>query len=305
VDRVKPSVVSISVEVTQTDFLGRQTRGTAAGSGFIFDSRGYILTNNHVVENATHILLTMDDTRRFEAELVGRDPLTDLAVIKFTEDMEVPALPLADSDELRIGEWVVAIGNALGLPGEPTVTVGVVGAKSRTVGPLASGIYLHNMLQTDAAINPGNSGGPLINLNGRVVGINSAIIEGANGIGFSIAANTAKAVAEQLVEHGKVVWPWLGISANDVTPQVAVEYDLAISEGVLVLGIEPGGPADKAGMLVEDVILSLAGKAIPDTIALQRATRQNEIGATVEVAVLRDGREVKLSVTLEEMPRPQ
>ena len=300
VEQVRPAVVTIAVELVSPDFFGRPVRSTAAGSGVIFDERGYTLTNNHVVEGATRIQVTLADRRTLDAELVGRDPGTDLAVIDIQGD-GFPTAPLGDSESLRVGDWVIAIGNALNLEGGPTVTLGVVGARGRAIGT-QGGNRLYDMIQTDAAINPGNSGGPLLNLAGEVVGINTAIIESAEGIGFSVAMGTARGVAEQLVENGRVIWPYLGISVEQVTPEIALEEGLPLPAGAIIRFLISDGPSDKASLVPDDIIIRFAGETVETVNDLQRLRRTRSVGETVTVTILRDGQERDFQVTLEAQP---
>jgi S1-C subfamily serine protease len=310
VDQVIASVVSVLVTTEQRDQFGRTTQGLARGSGVIFDGAGYILTNSHVVEDGVKVEVVMTDGRRLEVEVVGRDPSTDLAVLKLEDDAvpNIVATKLGDTNAMRIGEWVIAIGNPLGLEG--SVTVGVVSAKGRTL-QLSQTVTLHDLVQTDAVINPGNSGGPLLNLRGEVVGINTAIIRGqlssgqeAEGIGFAISMNTAIPVSRQLIENGKVIWPWLGVSVADVTPVVAAERDLSVDAGVLVVAAVDGGPADKAGIREGDVIVALNNEPVTTVLELQASLRQQyNVGDSVAVTVVRGDDERTIDVTLEEMPR--
>ena len=312
VERVGPSVVSVLTTVEQRDVFGRVRQGTTTGSGVIFDELGYILTNNHVVEDGVQVEVTLPDdpTRRWPVEVVGTDPLTDLAVLRLNPDdipYQLVVTPLGDAESLRIGAWVVAIGSPLGLAG--TVTVGIVSAKGRSL-PLDN-VTLFDLIQTDAVINPGNSGGPLLNLQGQVVGINTAIIRGrlasgqeAEGIGFAVSTTTAIPVAAQLIDNGEVVWPWLGVQVDNVTPSMAIEEELSVDSGVLVAATVPGGPADEAGIQSLDVIVSIGGRSIKTVTQLQRVLRTNHrIGETIEVEIIRNGGRLTMVVTLERMPR--
>ena len=226
------------------------------GSGFIIDRDGYIVTNNHVIEGADEIKVSLANDKEFDAEIVGRDPNTDLALIKIKGASDLVPLKLGDSDKLLVGSWVVAIGSPFGL--EQTVTAGIVSAKGRVIG---SGPY-DDFIQTDASINPGNSGGPLLNMNGEVVGINTAIVAQGQGIGFAIPVNLARGIIEQLKAHGSVTRGWLGVGIQDLTPELAEYYGLKDKQGVLVAQVFEGDPADKAGIKAKDVIIEVDGKPI-------------------------------------------
>jgi serine protease Do len=303
VERVEPAVVSIQVKSREAGFFG-QVETTASGSGVIFREDGYILTNNHVIGGATSIKVFMFDGVELDAEIVGTDKNTDLGVIKVDEN-GLPSIPLGDPSKLRVGEWVVAIGNALGLPGAPTVTVGVVSALGRTLRTDPE-VTLYDLIQTDAAINPGNSGGPLINLNGEVVGINTAVLRGqdAQGIGFAVSAGTAIPVANQLVSNGRVLRPYLGIGAGEVNRAIAAQMDFSVREGVLVMQVESGGPADRAGIRMDDVIVKLDGHPTPTFLAMQRLLlSQFKVGQQISVTVARGKNQKQFTLTLGEFPR--
>ena len=304
----RPAVVSIVVESTTVDLFGSRRRSGGSGSGVVFREDGYILTNNHVVAGADRITVIFLDGREREAELIGTDPRTDLAVIR-VDEKALPTAPLGDATQLRVGDWVVAIGNALALPGGPTVTVGVVSAMERTLP--TGDVTLFDLIQTDAAINPGNSGGPLINLQGEVVGINTAVLRGsgqggpeAQGIGFAVSTETAIPVANEIVLHGRVIWPWLGIGADDVNPATAAEMGLSVRRGVLITGVQPGGPAQQAGLESEDVIIRIEGQSVGSLRDLRRILRtQYDPGQEIKVTVIREGNERDFQVTLAEFPR--
>ncbi|MEE8472197.1 MAG: trypsin-like peptidase domain-containing protein [Dehalococcoidia bacterium] len=308
VSKVRPAVVSVATERVETNFFLQPVPSRGAGSGIIFRSDGYILTNNHVIEEANGITVTLPESpafpygASFEGTVVGRDPLTDLAVVKIEAD-GLPTIAFGDSEALSLGDWVVAIGNAQDLPGGPTVTLGIVSALGRSI-PSGSNNVLHNLIQTDAAINPGNSGGPLLNLMGEVVGINTAIIRGAENLGFAIDSNTAVRVRDELVEKGRVVWPWLGISAATLTPIIAAELGLgSVQRGVLIARIFEGTGADKAGLRVNDVIVELGGEKITSVEDLQQVIRDHRIGDELEVGYVRDGETGSTTAVLAEMPR--
>jgi Do/DeqQ family serine protease len=255
------------------------------------------LTNNHVIENAQDITVRLSDSRKFTATLVGRDPKTDLAVLKVESPTPLPAASLGDSERLRVGQWVVAIGNPFGL--DRTVTVGIVSATARTRVGVAT---YENFIQTDASINPGNSGGPLANLDGRVIGINTAIVAAGQGIGFSIPINEAKSVMAQLIARGKVVRGWLGIAIQDVTEELASSFGVREREGVLVADVMKGGPGEAAGLRPGDVIVDLGGTKIREVPDLQRRVANVAPGQTVAVGVVRDRAPQRLSVRVGEMP---
>jgi serine protease Do len=323
VDRVKPAVVNISttsiVKVPGgpfRDFFGQdggpfgdffhrffgevpdqELKQQSLGSGFIIDKEGYIITNNHVVEGAEEIKVKLADGREFKAKVVGRDSKTDLALIKISSFFEnLPSIPLGDSDKMRVGDWVLAIGNPFGL--EETVTQGIISATGRVIG---SGPY-DNFLQTDAPINPGNSGGPLINLKGEVIGINTAIIQSGQGIGFSVPINMAKNVVPQLKKEGKVTRGWIGVSIQSVTPEIAKAFGIKGTKGALVSDVVAGGPAEEAGLKRGDVILSFDGKDIGKMSDLPIIVADTPVGKTVEVKIMRSDKEQTLRMKIAEMP---
>ncbi len=273
-------------------------RQKSLGSGFIVDQDGSILTNHHVVENAEKITVKLADGREFEAEVVGKDSKTDIAVIKIDTKNNLSAAVLGDSDHLEVGEWVLAIGNPFGL--DSSVTAGIVSAKSRIIG---AGPY-DDFIQTDASINPGNSGGPLINLNGQVVGINSAIFSrtGGNiGIGFAIPINLVKELLPQLKDKGKITRGYLGVHIQKVTPEIAESLGLTKARGALVANVAEGGPAESAGVKVGDVIFEFDGKEIKESHDLPIAVARTPVGKKVVMKVLRDKKEVTLSVAVGEL----
>jgi serine protease Do len=319
-DRVTPAVVNVSATPKRAaggssddpqrfrEFFGEEfyeryfrrrprEEPRSSGSGVIVDPAGYILTNHHVIENAQDITVRLSDSRKFSATLVGRDPKTDLAVLKVQAPGPLPAAEMGDSERLRVGQWVIAIGNPFGL--DRTVTVGIVSATARTRVGVAT---YENFIQTDASINPGNSGGPLLNLDGRVVGINTAIVASGQGIGFSIPINEAKSVMSQLIARGKVVRGWLGIAIQDVTDELASSFGVREREGVLVADVMKGGPAEAAGLRPGDVIVELNGTKIREVPDLQRRVAAVAPGQTVAVGVVREGKPQRLSVRIGEMP---
>jgi serine protease Do len=273
-------------------------RQRSLGSGFFIDGDGSILTNNHVVENASKIVVKLSDDQEYEAKIVGRDPKTDIAIIKIDGKPNLPAASLGDSDKLEVGEWVVAIGNPFGL--DSTVTSGIVSAKGRHIG---QGPY-DNFIQTDASINPGNSGGPLINLRGEVIGINTAIFSrtGGNiGIGFAIPINLVKELLPQLRGKGKVTRGYLGVLIQKVTPEIAESLGMEKASGALVANVSKDGPADKAGVKVGDVIVEFDGKEIKDSGDLPILVARTSVDKKARLKVLRDKKEVVLTVAVGEL----
>ena len=279
------------------DQVPRNFRQQGLGTGFIIDKDGYIFTNNHVVEMAEEIKVTLSDKREFEAKVIGRDPKTDIALIKIDDAADLVPLPLGDSDKLEVGDWVVAIGNPFGLGN--TVTAGIVSAKYRQIG---AGSY-DNFIQTDASINPGNSGGPLLDINGNAIGINTAIFSqsgGSIGIGFAIPINMAKELLPQLKE-GKVVRGWLGVVIQEITSDLRDKLHLKDEQGALVADVSQGGPAEKAGIKRGDVIVSFDGKKIRGAKELPYIVSSTPVGKTVDVEIFRNGREKTLQVKLGEL----
>ncbi len=277
-------------------------RSNSLGSGFIIDSSGYIVTNNHVIAEADEISVRLADNTMLEAKLVGRDEKTDLALLKVETDKPLPAVAWGDSDKTRIGDWVVAIGNPFGLGG--TVTAGIVSARQRDIN---SGPY-DDFLQTDAAINRGNSGGPMFNLDGKVVGVNTAIFSpsgGSVGIGFAIPSTLAGNVIAQLRSHGEVRRGWLGVRIQTVTDELAEGLRLDRTYGALVASITPGGPAEKAGIVQGDVVLRFDSREVSDMRKLPRMVAETPIGKAVTVVVWRKGKKVTVKVNLGELEEEQ
>jgi serine protease Do len=272
---------------------GFEQRGV--GSGFVMSRDGYILTNNHVVEDADQIKVKLANGKEYEGKIVGRDSKTDLALVKIEGASDLHPLKLGNSEDLKVGSWVVAVGSPFGL--EQTVTAGIVSAKGRVIG---SGPY-DNFIQTDASINPGNSGGPLINMKGEVVGINTAIIASGQGIGFAIPINMAKEIAPQLQEKGHVTRGWLGVSIQEVTPELAKSFDLKEKKGALVSQVISGGPAEKAGIEQGDIILEFDGKEVSDSKDLPRIVASTPVGKAVTLKVSRNGKITDRQVKLGEM----
>jgi len=299
VERVTPAVVYISVEYIEFSFFTQYLR-TKSGSGVLLSSDGYILTNNHVVEDARNIeVLLPDDDHIYQAELIGADLLSDLAVIKI-EGQDFPTLSFADTSKLRIGDWVIALGNALGLEGGPSVTIGIVSNLERSFTLEESTFY--DVIQTDAAINPGNSGGPLVDLEGKVVGINSAIIYTAQNIGFAINASTARRVYEDLVQYGRVTRPYLGVTLRTVTPALATELGLSRNRGVLVRSVVPDSPAAGEGIEVGDVITHFQGQEVSEASQLIKLLWEYDVGDRVGITFWRGEQQHEVWVTLVERP---
>jgi len=287
-------------------FFGpKEFKQSSLGSGFIIAEDGYILTNNHVVENVDEIKVRLTDKDEYTAKIVGRDPKTDVALVKIDAKKKLPVAALGDSDSLDEGDWVIAIGNPFGLG--HTVTAGIVSAKGRY--GILPGSY-EDFIQTDAAINPGNSGGPLININGEVVGINTAIFspqgafgaQGNIGIGFAIPINMAKVILSQLKNTGKVIRGWLGVTIQPVTPEIAESLKLHESRGALISSVMTGSPAEKAGINGGDVILEFDGKKIDDYHTLPSTVAATPIGKEVKVKLIRDGKEKIIELRVGEMP---
>jgi serine protease Do len=267
------------------------------GSGVIVDRSGVILTNNHLIENAGQIEVRLSDKRRFKAKLAGRDPKSDLAVLRIEGEGEFPVAELGDSDRLRIGQWAVAVGNPFGL--DRTVTVGIISATGRRDIGLTA---YESFIQTDAAINPGNSGGPLVNLDGKVIGINTAIVSVGQGIGFAIPANMARRVLPQLLATGRVTRGWLGVRIQSLTEDLAPSFGAKEGEGVLVADVMPGGPAEAGGLRSGDVILEFEGQPTTEVPDLQRVVADTVPGTAARVTVLREGRRETVSLKVGEMP---
>jgi serine protease Do len=318
-ERVSPAVVNVKAEKTvhagadprmprgMEEFFGNPFGGRGGGeyqvpslgSGFVISPDGYIVTNNHVIEDVDKILVVFNDGKELEAQIVGRDPKTDIALIKVTPEAPLKALALGNSDVVRPGEWVLAIGNPFGL--EHTVTAGIVSAKHRNIG---QGSY-DDFIQTDAAINPGNSGGPLLNLRGEVIGINTAINPRANTIGFTVPINMAKQVLPMLRVDGHVTRGWLGVVIQSITPELASEFGLADEAGALVSRVLADGPADSAGLQVGDVIVDFDGQEIDEWNDLPRVVAATPVSKKVDVIVVRGAKRKKLRVKVGTLEEPQ
>jgi len=301
VKKLIPSVVHIQTEGVRLDDMNRPVPGGGVGTGEIIDERGYILTNNHVVEGAQRIIVTLSDGRALEAEIVGRDPTTDLAVIRVDAQDLIP-IQFGSSDELQVGDQVLAIGHALNLPGGPTLTGGWVSALGRAID-VSPTITMRQLIQTDAAINPGNSGGPLLNRRGEMIGINTAKIRGGEGISFAIALDPARPIIEELIANGRIDRGFLGTSGVTVTEALARNFDLSVSEGVGVISVADGSPADRAGIRVMDIIVEVDGTPVRNTGDLEHILVQYRSGSSVKIDLLRGDERLTVSVTLAARPR--
>jgi serine protease Do len=276
------------------DMPQRQFKQKSLGSGFIISHDGYIFTNNHVVEQADKILVKLSDGKEYEAKVIGKDAKTDIALIKIKSNDSLPVAETGDSEKLRVGDWVLAIGNPFGL--EQTVTAGIVSAKGRVIG---AGPY-DNFIQTDASINPGNSGGPLFNMEGKVVGINTAIVAQGQGIGFAIPISMAKNILPDLKAKGKVTRGMLGIIVQDISEDIAKTMKLKDKSGVLISDVSEGDPADKAGLKSGDIVTEINGKPVKDTHELLLMIAGFPIGETIKVKIVRDGQEKVFPITIAE-----
>jgi S1-C subfamily serine protease len=292
VERLSESIVSVSSMRLERRFFGIVPL-EGQGSGIILDKRGLIITNNHVIDGASQVSVSLKDGRTFTGEVVGSDEATDVAVIRLNV-ADLPAADLGDSENLRVGQFVLAIGNALALPGGPTVSMGVLSAKGRPLP--GSDFIFEGLLQTDAAVNPGNSGGPLADLDGRVIGITTMMIPYAQGMGFAIPINTVKKIAQEILESGRVSRKWIGISGIDVTPQLARRYNLQTESGFLVAEVVPRSPADFAGLRNGDVVVGADGNDVKHTKDLLLAISRVGQGASVRLDVNRMGRRGALEV---------
>ena len=314
VDKVSPAIVNVNISKTMTimspfapfapffneqpDQFQRQVPQKGLGTGFIFRADGYIITNNHVVEGADEIKVTLLDGREFTGKVVGADPLTDVAVVKVDAE-NLPTITIGDSDKSRVGEFVVAIGNPYGL--SHTVTMGVLSAKGRPVPTGDTGQEYENFLQTDAAINPGNSGGPLLNLDGEVIGINTAILPFAQGVGFAIPINLANSILDQLISKGRVIRAWLGVYIQNINLEIGKQFGYDGTKGALIADVIENGPAAKGGIQRGDIILSVDGKEVADTKNLQNTIRSLNPGDQVKIEVWRNGDKKTVEVQLEEL----
>ena len=313
--QVRPAIVQITgLQQQVSPVIGATGAAvpTGVGSGVIYDNQGHILTNNHVVSGTQQLQVSLADKRSFSATLVGADPQTDLAVLQIQGD-NLPVAQLGDSNQLEVGDWVVAIGNALALPGGPTVTQGVVSALGRTVqepgdNQNSVGPFLFNAIQTDAPINPGNSGGALVNLQGQVIGINTLVAGAAEpgvqaqGIGFAIAMDTAKPIADELTSSGHAVHPFIGISFGALTPGLARQLGTNAQNGVVIGQVAAGSPAEQAGLRSGDVIVAIGGQQITDESTLPSVLSQHKPGDNLTLSIVRGGQQQDMQLTLGQSP---
>ena len=318
IEKVSKNVVNIASVRMVTDELLRIFPIEGVGSGIAIDNQGHILTNYHVVDHARRLKVTLYDGRTFNAKVIGTDKLTDLAVLKIEHDSNnstnnnnntnnsdnkaidlIPSAELGDSDNLKVGQIVIAVGNPFGLTGGPTVTTGIISSLNRNI-EFEDGVL--ELVQTDAAINPGNSGGPLVNTNGEVIAINTAKIPYAHGIGFAVPVNTAKTILQQLIKNGKVTRPWLGITTLKITSRIARYYRLPTNEGALVVKVEEYSPASDSGIRPGDIIEEIDEKRIEEITELSSRIKHKNVNEQTVLSVNRYGRRFTISVTLENQP---
>ncbi len=296
--KVVPSVVHVS-SVQIANYMFQRVPVQGVGSGVIVDPDGYILTNAHVVAEAEEIEITLENGQKHRGKIAGIDRSMDTAVVR-VDALNLPVPKFGDSDRLEAGQLAIAIGNPLGLAGGPTVTVGVVSAVNRSLQTDRG--YIEGMIQTDAAINPGNSGGPLVDSEGRVIGINTAIVPYAQGIGFAIPINAARKIAEDIILHGEVIRPWLGISGMDITKKVVTYYGLPVEKGAIVMRVAEGSPAKKSGIREGDILLSADGKEIGGMRELTQKIGKSGVGKKIVLGILRGKKRMEIEAKLEKMP---
>lgn len=299
VENVTRSVVNINTVRLLHDFYYQVVPVQGMGSGVIFDPKGYILTNNHVIAGAEKIQATLASGDVLPGKIVGACVSDDVAIVK-VDGKNLPTAELGDSDKLRVGQTVFAIGNPFGLAGGPTVTKGVISAVKRSIRSERG--LIENLVQTDASINPGNSGGPLVDINGRVVAINAAIVPFAQGIGFAIPVNSAKRCATEIITHGRIIRPWLGVSGLSLTPEIASYYKLPVEKGALINEVMPNSPAEKAEIERGDIIIGFGDKTINSVEDLVREIQKRKIGEKARVLLLREGEKWIADVTLDQTP---
>jgi serine protease Do len=301
VEKLSESVVGIDSTKLHRDNRFGLVPIEGQGSGVIIDSKGTIVTNHHVIDDAAKVQVNLKDGRTFVGEVIGSDPATDVALVKVNAE-DLPYATLGDSESLKVGQFALAIGNALGLPGAPTVSLGVISALGRPLP--GTDFVIEGLIQTDAAINPGNSGGPLADLDGRVIGINTAMIPFAQGVGFAIPSETIKRVIEQISKQGRVIRPWLGISGFDVNRSVARRYGLSAESGVLLAEVLRDGPSHRAGLREGDIVVGIGENKVQDMKSLVTALSRFTIGDEVAVGFVRTGTTYETNLRLAESPMP-
>ena len=299
VEKVIPSVVNVSEVKLMADAYLRIHPVQGVGSGFVIDKEGHILTNAHVVLNSQEIKVTLEEGKTFSGEITGIDTIMDVAVVH-VDAHDLPVPEMAKKNDLKIGQMAIAIGSPLGLVGGPTVTVGVVSALNRSIQTEVT--FMEGLIQTDAAINPGNSGGPLLDSSGTVIAINSAIIPFAQGIGFSIPIQPAMWIAQQLIEHGEVVRPWINITAVDLNPKIVAYYSLPTKNGILVTNVLPSSEAERSGLKPGDIIIHLADVQIDNVRDLIKVMNKHQAGDKVNVELFRGDKKMVIETVLEKAP---
>jgi len=299
VEKLSESVVGIDSTKLARNYRYGLVPIEGQGTGVIIDGNGIIVTNNHVIDDATKVQVNLKDGRSFVGEVIGSDPATDVALIK-VDATDLPYAVLGDSESLKVGQFVLAIGNALGLPGAPTVSMGVISALGRPLP--GTDFVLEGLVQTDAAINPGNSGGPLADLEGRVVGLNTAMVAFAQGVGFAIPSDTIKRIVDQISKNGRVVRPWLGISGMDVNRSVAKRYGLSVESGVLLAEVLREGPAHASGLREGDIVMKMGGSKVEHMKDLVSALSRSNIGDELVVVFMRTGMTYETRLRLAETP---
>jgi S1-C subfamily serine protease len=299
VERVSKSVVNIASVRMLQDQMFRIFPVEGVGSGVVINENGYILTNNHVIDDADRLKVTLSDGKVLRGKVVGSDETTDLAVLKVESEQSLPAAQLGSSDNLRAGQIVIAIGNPFGLTGGPAVSAGIVSSLNRSI-QTRTGVL--ELIQTDAAINPGNSGGPLVDTKGEVIAINTANMPYAQGIGFAVPINIAKSILKELIEKGRVTRPWIGVASIKVTPQLARYYGLPVTDGALVARVEPYSPADDAGLRKGDIIEEIDGSLIKDPSEIATYVRKKQVNDQLRVTINRYGRQFQLPIPVDVRP---
>jgi len=301
IEKLSESVVGIDSTKLTRDYRFGLVPVEGQGSGVIIDPKGTIVTNHHVIDDASKVQVHLKDGRTLVGEVVGSDPATDIALIRVNAE-NLPSATLGDSESLKVGQFVLAIGNALGLPGAPTVSMGVISALGRPLP--GTDFVIEGLVQTDAAINPGNSGGPLADLEGRVIGLNTAMIPFAQGVGFAIPSDTIKRTIDQISKHGRVVRPWLGISGLDVNPSIARRYGLSVESGVLLAEVMRESPAHMAGLHEGDIVVGIGENKVENMKGLVTALSKSGIGDRVTMSFVRTGTTYEADLRLAETPAP-